>query len=151
MTFFKYYNMNIKPIYTLLLSPLLFLFTISCSKEIAPSEATLSYQLIADKTWYLQYVQTTTGTITSTKSYLGQSTYFINYLRNLTTLDSDGLAGTYSLQNINNLLQIQVIAKTPNGNLNTYQYEVVSLGAKNMILSYSSGAIKTQLFFSTQR
>jgi hypothetical protein len=143
--------MNIKPIYTLLLSPLLFLFTISCSKEIAPSEATLSYQLIADKTWYLQYVQTTTGTITSTKSYLGQSTYFINYLRNLTTLDSDGLAGTYSLQNINNLLQIQVIAKTPNGNLNTYQYEVVSLGAKNMILSYSSGAIKTQLFFSTQR
>jgi hypothetical protein len=151
MTFFKYYNMNIKPIYTLLLSSLLFLFTISCSKEIAPSEATLSYQLIADKTWYLQYVQTTTGTITSTKSYLGQSTYFINYLRNLTTLDSDGLAGTYSLQNINNLLQIQVIAKTPNGNLNTYQYEVVSLGAKNMILSYSSGAIKTQLFFSTQR
>jgi hypothetical protein len=143
--------MNIKPIYTLLLSSLLFLFTISCSKEIAPSEATLSYQLIADKTWYLQYVQTTTGTITSTKSYLGQSTYFINYLRNLTTLDSDGLAGTYSLQNINNLLQIQVIAKTPNGNLNTYQYEVVSLGAKNMILSYSSGAIKTQLFFSTQR
>jgi len=151
MTFFKYYNMNIKPIYTLLLSSLLFLFTISCSKEIAPSEATLSYQLIADKTWYLQYVQTTTGTITSTKSYLGQSTYFINYLRNLTTLDSDGLAGTYSLQNINNLLQIQVIAKTPNGNSNTYQYEVVSLGAKNMILSYSSGAIKTQLFFSTQR
>jgi hypothetical protein len=151
MTFFKSYNMNIKPIYTLLLSSLLFLFTISCSKEIAPSEATLSYQLIADKTWYLQYVQTTTGTITSTKSYLGQSTYFINYLRNLTTLDSDGLAGTYSLQNINNLLQIQVIAKTPNGNLNTYQYEVVSLGAKNMILSYSSGAIKTQLFFSTQR
>jgi hypothetical protein len=143
--------MNIKPIYTLLLSSLLFLFTISCSKEIAPSEATLSYQLIADKTWYLQYVQTTTGTITSTKSYLGQSTYFINYLRNLTTLDSDGLAGTYSLQNINNLLQIQVIAKTPNGNSNTYQYEVVSLGAKNMILSYSSGAIKTQLFFSTQR
>jgi hypothetical protein len=143
--------MNIKPIYTLLLSPLLFLFTISCSKEIAPSEATLSYQLIADKTWYLQYVQTTTGTITSTKSYLGQSTYFINYLRNLTTLDSDGLAGTYSLQNINNLLQIQVIAKTPYGNSNTYQYEVVSLGAKKMILSYSSGAIKTQLFFSTQR
>ena len=143
--------MNIKPIYTLLLSSLLFLFTISCSKEIAPSEATLSYQLIADKTWYLQYVQTTTGTITSTKSYLGQSTYFINYLRNLTTLDSDGLAGTYSLQNINNLLQIQVIAKTPNGNSNTYQYEVVSLGAKNMILNYSSGAIKTQLFFSTQR
>ena len=143
--------MNIKPIYTLLLSSLLFLFTISCSKEIAPSEATLSYQLIADKTWYLQYVQTTTGTITSTKSYLGQSTYFINYLKNLTTIDSDGLAGTYSLQNINNLLQIQVIAKTPNGNSNTYQYEVVSLGAKNMILSYSSGAIKTQLFFSTQR
>jgi hypothetical protein len=143
--------MNIKPIYTLIISSLLFVSTISCSKEIAPSEATLSYQLIADKTWYLQYVQTTTGTITSTKSYLGQSTYFINYLKNLTTIDSDGLAGTYSLQNINNLLQIQVIAKTPNGNSNTYQYEVVSLGAKNMILSYSSGAIKTQLFFSTQR
>ena len=76
---------------------------------------------------------------------------FINYLKNLTTLDSDGLAGTYSLQNINNLLQIQVIAKTPNGNSSTYQYEVVSLGAKKMVLSYSLGATKTQLFFSTQR
>jgi|688.fasta_scaffold841519_2 hypothetical protein len=151
MTFFKYYNMNFKPIYTLLLSSLLFVSTISCSKEIAPSEATLSYQLIADKTWYLEYAQTTNGTNTNTKSYVGQSTYFINYLKNLTTLDSDGLAGTYSLQNINNLLQIQVIAKTPNGNSSTYQYEVVSLGAKKMVLSYSLGATKTQLFFSTQR
>jgi hypothetical protein len=44
-----------------------------------------------------------------------------------------------------------VIAKTPNGNSSTYQYEVVSLGAKKMVLIYSLGATKTQLFFSTQR
>ena len=143
--------MNIKPIYAHLLSSLLLVFTVSCSKEIIPSEATLAYQLVADKTWYLEYAKTTNGSNTNTKSYVGQSTYFINYLKNLTTIDSDGLAGTYSLQNKNNLLQIQVIAKTPNSNSITYQYEVVSLGAKNMILSYSSGATKTQLFFSTQR
>lgn len=151
MIFFKYYNMNIKPIYTRVLSFLLFVSTISCSKEITPSEATLSYQLIADKTWYLEYAQTTNENSTSTKSYVGQSTYFINYLNDLTTTDSDGLQGKYSLQNINNQLIIQIIAKTPNGNSSTYQYEVVSLGTKNMVLSYSSGATKTQLFFSTQR
>jgi hypothetical protein len=143
--------MNIKPIYTLLLGFLLFVSTISCSKEIAPSEATLSYKFIADKTWYLEYAQTTNGTNTSSKSYVGQSTYFINFLKDLTTTDSDGLQGIYSLQNTNNQLIIQVVAKTPNGNSSTYQYEVVSLGTKNMILSYSSGATKTQLFFSTQR
>lgn len=143
--------MTIKSIFTLLFSLVLLLSISSCNKEVAATEQTVSYQLLAEKTWYLQYAQTSTGSNTITKSYIGQATYFINYLKNLTTLDSDGLVGTYLLQNTNNQLQIQVTAKTPNGNTSNYQYQVVSLGAKNMILSYSSGITNTQLFFSTQR
>jgi hypothetical protein len=143
--------MTIKSIFNLLFSLVLLLSISSCNKEVAATEQTLSYLLLAEKTWYLQYAQTSTGSNTITKSYIGQATYFINYLKNLTTLDSDGLVGTYLLQNTNNQLQIQVTAKTPNGNTSNYQYQVVSLGAKNMILSYSSGTTNTQLFFSTQR
>jgi hypothetical protein len=143
--------MTIKSIFTLLFFLVFFVPFSSCNKEAKSIEQNVSYQLLAEKTWYLQYALTTTGSNTITKSYVGQSTYFINYLKNLTTLDSDGLVGTYLLQNTNNQLQIQVIAKTPNGNTSNYQYQVVSLGAKNMILSYSSGNSNTQLFFSTQR
>ena len=143
--------MTTKSIFAFLLSLLFLVPFSSCNKEAAATEQSVSYQLLAEKTWYLEYTQTTIGSNTVTKSYVGQATYFINYLKNLTTLDSDGLIGTYVLQNTNNQLQIQVIAKTPNGNASTYQYEVVSLGARNMILSYSSVNSKIQLFFSTQR
>ena len=136
MIFFKYNIMTIKSIFTLLFSLVLLLSISSCNKEVAATEQTVSYQLLAEKTWYLQYAQTSTGSNTITKSYIGQATYFINYLKNLTTLDSDGLIGTYVLQNTNNQLQILVTAKTPNGNTSNYQYQVVSLGAKNMILWY---------------
>jgi hypothetical protein len=151
MGFFKYNHMKIKSVSYFAIIFFLMIAAVSCKKDLTINEANLSYKLLADKTWYLEYAQTTSGTTTTTRSYVGQATYFINYLKNLTTTDSDGLMGTYTLQNTNNLLQIQVIAKTPNGNNSIYQYEVISLGAKNLILSYSLGGTKTQLFFSTQR
>jgi len=80
----------------------------SCSKDTSGQEINLSYQLLSDKTWYLDY--SITGT--SKKTYLGQSTYFINFLKNNTTTDSDGLEGTYTVEKIGNVLQIHVQAKT---------------------------------------
>ena len=123
----------------------------SCSKDAAKAMLDTSYKLLSDKTWYLQYTVTNNGISDSTHSYVGQPTYYINYRKNLSTLDSDGLEGTYSMQENANKLLINVIAKTANLNASNYQYEVVSLGAKDMILSYKKGTVSTKLFFSTEK
>ena len=120
----------------------------SCSKDAAKATLDTTYKLLSDKTWYLQYSVTNNGISDSTHSYVGQP---INYRKNLSTLDSDGLEGTYSMQENANKLLINVIAKTANLNATNYQYEVVSLGAKDMILSYKKGTVSTKLFFSTEK
>lgn len=123
----------------------------SCTKDPGNLDLNLSYQLIGNKTWYLDYAQTSTNGVVNTKTYLGQPTYFINYLKNKSTTDSDGLSGTYSIQRNGNLLQIMVDAKTLSGNPSNYTYELESIGSKNMILSYTSNNTKTRLFFSAQQ
>ena len=124
---------------------------IACSKDVKDTDINLTYQLIGNKTWYLDYAQTTTNSITNTKTYLGQPTYFINYLKNKTTTDSDGLSGTYSIMKMGTLLQIQVQAKTLSGNPSAYTYELENIGARNMILSYELNNTKTRLFFTSQQ
>jgi len=122
-----------------------------CSKDTAGADINLSYNMLADKTWYLEYTQTTTGTSTSTKTYVGQSTYFINFLKNLTTVDSDGLKGTYTVEKMNNQLQIHVQAKTASGNPIEYVYNVESLGAKNLIMNFTVNSVVTKYYYSTQK
>ena len=124
---------------------------IACSKDVKDTDINLTYQLIGNKTWYLDYAQTTTNSITNTKTYLGQPTYFINYLKNKTTTDSDGLSGTYSIMKMGTLLLIQVQAKTLSGNPSAYTYELENIGARNMILSYELNNTKTRLFFTSQQ
>jgi hypothetical protein len=135
--------------------PLTLLFLIfnsfACSKDVKDVDVNLTYQLIGNKTWYLDYAQTSTNSIINTKTYLGQPTYFINYLKNKTTSDSDGLIGTYSIIKMGSILQIQVQAKTISGNPSAYTYELESIGAKNLILSYDLNNIKTRLFFTSQQ
>jgi hypothetical protein len=122
-----------------------------CSKDVNDMDINLSYQLIGNKTWYLDYAQTSTNSIISTKTYLGQPTYFINYLKDKTTSDSDGLIGNYAIIKMGELLQIQVQAKTISGNPSSYTYELENIGSKNMILSYELNKTKTRLFFSAQQ
>jgi hypothetical protein len=98
----------------------------------------------------LDYAQTTNGSIINTKTYLGQPTYFINYLKSLSTTDSDGLVGAYEIVINHSVLQINVNAKTNSGNESSYTYEIESLGKKNMIMSYVKNDVKTRLFFSTK-
>jgi hypothetical protein len=122
----------------------------ACCKDMAGAETSLSYKMLADKTWYLDYAQTITGTMVKTKTYIGQFTYFINFLKNLTTVDSDGIAGTYTIEKIDGQLQIHVKAKTINGGSIEYVYTIESMGDKNMVLTYAVAAVTTKLYYSNK-
>jgi hypothetical protein len=129
---------------------LLVIIASACNKDNTGIEVNLAYRLIADKTWYLDYAQTTSGNIASNRTYLGQPTYFINYLKSLSTSDSDGLLGIYEIIKNDTALQIKVQAITASGNASGYTYEIESIGAKSMIMRYNKNSITTRLFFSTQ-
>ena len=119
----------------------------SCSKDTVLAETSLAQKMIEDKAWFLDYSQT--GSLT--KTYVGQPTYYINFLKNGTTQDSDGLNGTYTVEKNNNQLQIHVQAKTSNGNPIEYIYDIVSVGDSNLILSYILSGKTTQLYYSSKR
>lgn len=132
-----------------LISTLLITQLTSCSKDTSGAEINLSYQMLSDKTWYLDY--SITGT--SKRTYVGQSTYFIDFLKNKSTKDSDGLMGTYSVEKVGSVLQIHVQAKTSSTNTVDYIYNVESIGSDNLVLYYTlSGAtVPTKLYFTTNR
>jgi len=121
----------------------------SCSKDNIGADINLTYQMLSDKTWYLDY--SITGT--SKRSYVGQSTYFIDFLKNKTTKDSDGLNGTYTVEKAGKVLQIHVQAKRSSTNTVEYIYNIESSGSDNLILFYTlNGAtIPTKLYFSTSK
>ena len=96
--------------------------------------------------WKLNYSQTITSTKTTEKNYFGQTTYFIKFLKNKTTVDSDGLTGVYNVEKVNGVLQIHVNAKTQGSNNVEYIYNIESLGSSNMVL-YSSNAGTTNKFY----
>jgi hypothetical protein len=126
----------------------LFLFT-ACNKDTTGAEVSLAYQMVADKIWYLDYNQTITSTGTTTKTYIGQSTYFVKFLKNLTTVDSDGISGTYTIEKVNGKLQIHVFAKTAGANALEYNYSIETLGANNMILFYTNSGSTVKFFYNT--
>lgn len=103
----------------------------SCNKETSATQPDVMNNLLTNKTWYLDY--SITGS--ASKSYVGQSTYFVTYLRDGTIKDSDGLIGTYTVENIYNQSQIHVQVKTVNGNSLEVIYDIISVGANKMILS----------------
>ena len=119
----------------------------SCTKDATTAETSLAQKMLEEKYWFLDYSQTGT----TTKTYIGQSTYFVAFLKNLTTQDSDGLNGTYSVEKINSQLQIHVQAKTNNGNPIEYTYDIISIGANKLILSYTLSGKTTQLYYSSSK
>jgi hypothetical protein len=139
-----------KNLYKLLVAAFSFtLFTglVSCNKETATTQTDVMNSMLTNKNWYLDY--SITGT--STKSYVGQSTYFVTYLKDGTTKDSDGLTGTYSVELIGNQSQIHVQLKTANGNPLEVIYNIVSVGDTKLVLSkvVTTGAA-TQLYFTNK-
>ena len=135
-----------KTLYTLFIV-VITLTLVACNKETATTQTDVMNTLLTNKNWYLDY--SITGT--ATKSYVGQSTYFVTYLKDGTTKDSDGLTGTYSVEVIGNQSQIHVQVKTANGNPLEVIYNIISVGASNLVLSkVVSTGTPTQLYFTNK-
>jgi hypothetical protein len=135
-----------KKLYILLLAAITFTIA-SCNKETATTQTDVMNSMLANKNWYLDY--SITGT--STKSYVGQSTYFVTYLKDGTTNDSDGLTGTYSVKVIGNQSQIHVKLITPSGNPLEVIYNIISVGETKLVLSkVVTTGTPTQLYFSNK-
>ena len=135
-----------KTLYTLFIV-VITLTLVACNKETATTQTDVMNNLLTNKNWYLDY--SITGT--ATKSYVGQSTYFVTYLKDGTTKDSDGLTGTYTVEVINNQSQIHVQLKTANGNPLEVIYNIISVGETKLVLSKEiTTGTATQLFFTNK-
>jgi hypothetical protein len=139
-----------KNLYSLLMAAFTFtLFTglVSCNKETVTTQTDVMNSMLTNKNWYLDY--SITGT--STKSYVGQSTYFVTYLKDGTTKDSDGLTGNYSVELVGNQSQIHVQLKTANGNPLEVIYNIISVGETKLVLSkVVTTGTDTQLYFTNK-
>jgi len=120
----------------------------ACNKELDSTSHDVMYTMLVNKNWYLDYSITGNGT----QAFVGQSTYFITYLKDGTTKDSDGLTGTFSIQKVNNNYEIQVTAKTVNGNSVNYTHSIETIGEGTMIQSYTASGqtTKTKLYFTSK-
>ena len=135
-----------KILYTILLAVIIFTMN-ACNKETATTQTDVMNSMLTNKNWYLDY--SITGT--STKSYVGQSTYFVTYLKDGTTKDSDGLTGTYTVEVVDNQSQIHVQLKTANGNPLEVIYNILSVGETKLVLSkVVTTGTATQLYFTNK-
>ena len=135
-----------KILYTILLAVIIFTMN-ACNKETPTTQTDVMNSMLTNKNWYLDY--SITGN--STKSYVGQSTYFVTYLKDGTTNDSDGLTGTYSVEVIGNQSQIHVQLKTANGNPLEVIYNIISVGETKLVLSkVVTTGTATQLYFTNK-
>ena len=137
-----------KILYTLFIAASLILGLAACNKETATTQTEVMNTMLVNKNWYLDY--SITGT--STKSYVGQATYFVTYLKDGTTKDSDGLTGTYTVEIINNQSQIHVQVKTTNGNPLEYIYNIITVGDTKLVLEKTNTgqSTPTQLYFNAK-
>jgi hypothetical protein len=119
-----------KQLYTLLIAALT-LSLVACNKETPTTQTDVMNNMLTNKTWYLDY--SVTGS--ATKSYVGQSTYFVTYQKDGSVKDSDGLTGIYTVELINGKSQIHVQVKTANGNPLEVIYDIISVGNTKLVLS----------------
>ena len=141
-----------KTLFTILIAAIS-LTIFSCNKETATTQTSVMNNLLTNKNWYLDY--SITEGLTSTtpvifKSYVGQSTYFITYIKNGVTQDSDGIIGTYTIEVLNKQSQIHMQLKTSNGNPFEVIYNIISVGESNMVLSKVISGPATKLYFTTK-
>ena len=127
----------------------LFLLFTACKKDTSINETNLAFQMLSEKTWYLDYIQIISGTKVEERNYVGQSTYFINFLKNNSTIDADGIKGTYSVEKIGGQLQIHVQAKSAGSNTLEYIYNIESVGSKNLILYYTLNGVTRKFYYNT--
>lgn len=134
----------------LLFFGILVLLAPACKKDVGSAQLELTYQMLSDKKWFLDYSQTIAGNNVSSRSYYGQSTYFIVFYANRTTVDSDGIRGTYTVTNTNGQLGINVKGTTANNSSVEYAYKAESIGASTLVLSYVSNNVTTKLYYNAK-
>lgn len=125
---------------------------VGCNKETNNTSIDVLNNLITNKNWYLEYTITeiTNSTLPVIKSYVGQTTYFVTYLKNGDTKDSDGLTGTYSIEAHNNQYQIHVKVKTTNGNSLEVIYNIISAGASHLVIAKTISGPSIKLYFTSK-
>ena len=128
---------------------ILVVFMSGCTKSTDGVDMQLVKQMIANKIWYLDY--TVTGN--NTRTYVGQSTYFISFLKDNTSTDSDGYKGLYSIEKWNGKIEIHIQSQKSNGSSLEYKYAIESAGENNLILSYilTGQTQKTKMYFTNAR
>lgn len=125
----------------------------SCNKETATTQTDVMNNLISNKNWYLDYIITEGATSTTPvvlKSFVGQTTYFVTYLKNGTTKDSDGITGSYTIEIVNGHSQIHQQLKTSNGNPFEVVYNIISVGENNLVLSKVISGPISKLYFTNK-
>lgn len=120
-----------------------------CTKSTEGIDIQLAKEFLSNKIWYLDY--TVTGA--NSRTYVGQSTYFISFLKDNSSKDSDGYIGTYSVEKWNGSLEIHIQSQKSNGSSIEYKYTIESAGENNLILSYllAGQTQKTKMYFSSAR
>ena len=136
-----------KKLYSFFIIAIIITGLAACNKETPTTQIDIMSQMIANKNWYLDY--SIKGS--SVKSYVGQTTYFVMYLKNGTTKDSDGLFGNYIVEIINKQSQIHVQALTSNGNRIEFIYDIMAIGDKKLVLEQSviGQSSPTLLYFTS--
>jgi hypothetical protein len=140
---------NFKYTITIFLSLLVFTQLTSCTKDTSGAEINLANQMLTDKTWQLDY-----SIVGETKkNYLGQATYYLSFKKDKSTIDSDGLGGTYEVNKLGSVLQIQIQAKTNQQNVVSYVYNIESIASEHLVLYYTldGSAVPTKLYFTLRR
>ena len=120
----------------------------SCVKVIDNADEILSKNLLQEKQWFLEYKQIGA----TSKIYVGQSSYFINFLKDNTSNDSDGIKGTYSTSyGTDNKLRINFTVSTRSNIISSFQYVVEAIGANEMIFSFVQNGATNYYYFSTRK
>jgi hypothetical protein len=142
-----------KPLNILFITLIVFVIA-SCNKESSTTQTDVMNQMLTNKTWFLDYTieeGLTSTTPVTLKNYVGQSTYFITYLKDGSVKDSDGLIGNYTVEIINKQSQIHIQLKSANGNPMEVIYDIISIGDSKMVISKQISIGKpTKFFFTTK-
>lgn len=121
----------------------LLLFFGACSKSMNQVDYTKT--MLSGKTWYLDY----TISNNQTKSFIGKSTYFIQFSEYGKTNDSDGIVGVFTVESTNNQLILSINASTPSGSPANYSYSIEQVGYDKLIVNYTQDNTIIKKIFST--
>lgn len=109
------------------------------------SEPEFAKRMLSGKTWFLDYTLQDNQII----SFVGKSTYYIQFKEDGQTNDADGITGTYQLGYYNNQLTLFVTGTTQKGVTTHYDYKIDKIRYETLIVSYTQNNNLIQKIFTT--